>query len=90
MKEPLDHLGFVLVVDLYRQPTDPKNVMVCFSVDGGRTMQRHLLQSTTEPVSSQSVRECLAKILSRLVEGSVFDDASSPRAAPAVPVEQER
>jgi hypothetical protein len=84
MKRPFDQLSFVLVVDIYREPDDLHNVLVCFSTDGGRTMQRHLLQSTTVPVSMQSVQQCLGKIVSRLVEGSVFD-ASSPRAAPQVP-----
>jgi hypothetical protein len=84
-REPLDHLSFVLVADIYREKADPRNILVCFSTDGGRTMQRHLLQSTGVPVSMASVQECLAKIVSRLVEGSVFNDASPPGAAPQIP-----
>jgi hypothetical protein len=83
-REPLDHLGFVLVADIYRERADPRHILVCFSVDGGRTMQRHLLQSSRVPVSMASVQECLSKIVSRLVEGSVFNDASPPGTAAPV------
>jgi hypothetical protein len=71
-------------IDLFREPNDPRHVLVCFSQDY-HAEQRHLLQSTTVPVSSASIKECLAKIMSRIVEGSVFNDASPPGTAPPVP-----
>jgi len=72
------HLEF----DIYRQQDDPKNVLVCFASDY-HSEQRHLLQSTAVPVSAESIVECVANISGRLIEGSVFNDASPPERPPA-------
>lgn len=77
----LDRLHIEL--EVFRQPEDPKNVLVCFAQDY-RSEQRHLLQSTSAPVSTASIRECLTKIISRLIEGSVFNDCDPPRTATSV------
>jgi hypothetical protein len=77
-----------LEVDLFRQQEDLKNVLVCFAIDY-HSEQRHLLQSTTVPVSSISIKECLTKIISRLVEGSVFNDASPPGTAETLSAQQQ-
>jgi hypothetical protein len=67
-------------LDLFREASDPRNVLVCFAEDY-HAEQRHLLQSTTVAVSSASIKEALSKIVSRIVEGSVFSDASPPGTA---------
>jgi hypothetical protein len=71
-------------IDLFREPDDHRHILVCFAIDY-HAEQRHLLQSTTVPVSAASIKECLTKIVSRIVEGSIFNDADPPGTAPAVP-----
>jgi hypothetical protein len=71
-------------IDLFRQPEDKKNVLVCFSEDY-HLEQRHLLQSTTVAVSAGAIKECLAKIIASLIGGSVFKDASTPGTTETVP-----
>lgn len=89
MSSHLERLCFNLEVNLYREKDDPKNVLVCFSIDH-HAEQRHLLQSGRVPVSTLSLIECLAKVIRRIIEGSAFDDASSPRETQTVQAEQER
>lgn len=83
---PFDRLN--ISIDVYRQQDDHHFVLVCYAIDY-HSEQRHLLKSTSVPVSTESIKECLTKIVSRLVEGSVFNDASPPRAAPALFQERE-
>jgi hypothetical protein len=85
MNPSLDRLH--IEFDVFRQAGDDKNVLVCFSSDY-HSEQRHLLQSTTAPVSSESITECLTNLVSRLIEGSVFKDATPARAAPALSKER--
>jgi hypothetical protein len=84
MNKDLDRMH--IEIDLFRQKSDPKNILVCFSEDY-HSEQRHLLQASSSAVSAQSVIECLQKIVSRLVEGSVFGNAGPPGTLETVPVQ---
>jgi hypothetical protein len=64
-------------IEIFRQEGKPGSVLICFRADG-QAEQKHLLQSTTGVVSTASVVEAVEKIISQIVEGSVFNDGSPP------------
>ena len=69
MSAPVE--GTRIDIGLYREAGDVHNIMVCFNIDC-TVDQRRLLQHTEVPVSPESIKECLTKIVCQFVDKSIF------------------
>lgn len=72
-----------IVIGVYREENKPQRVLVTHCQD--YTVEQHHLISTEHhpgrvPVSAESITECLQKLMSRIIERSIFNAPLEPAA----------
>lgn len=73
-----------ILIGVYREENKPERVLVTHNQD--YTLEQHHLLSTEHlhprvPVSQETIIECLTKIVSRIIERSIYSNASTEAAA---------
>jgi hypothetical protein len=69
-----------IAVTVWRQPGKERNVLICFT-QGDGIEQKHLLSHDTEPISSDTIIECIGGLVTQIIDKSCYSDRHSARRA---------